>query len=142
MRHRCDFENSLRIDGFPFAHDTRWRRGRSYTVRQLPCPLEIEFDLRRHDGRLRLCVFIASARAVGAVALISVVGIGLAQRLLAAGSDRSWLWMAGATGLLAAGSVLLTLLPGRGLRNGRGPRWRPGDRIPPQPLGELDLDRQ
>lgn len=93
---------------------------------------------RRRSAVIDEDVYIASAISLAMVGLVSGVGIGVAQRL-AQSSDRSWLWVAATAGVLTVAAVLLTTLPGRKAPPGLRDRWRPGDRIPPQPLGEVDL---
>lgn len=93
---------------------------------------------RRRSAVIDEDVYVASAISLAMVGLVSGVGIGVAQ-FLTQSADRSWLWMAATAGVLTVAAVLLTTLPGRKGPPGLRDRWRPGDRIPPQPLGEVDL---
>jgi hypothetical protein len=90
---------------------------------------------RRRGAEIDEEVYVASAIGVGTAGLVAVIGIGVAQPL-AEGGDRSWLWMPAAAVVLIGVGSLLTLLPARRAPRASRQRWRPGDRIPPQPLGQ------
>lgn len=93
---------------------------------------------RRRSGAVDEAVYVSVAIGLGVVGLISVGAIGLAQQMNQ-GTDRTWLWMAAAAALITTMAVLLTVLPARNDSPAVRGRWRPGDRIPPQPLGEEDI---
>lgn len=100
--------------------------------------------LRLHLARRRQAVidedvYVGSAIGLGLVGLVSVAGIALAAAFQGQ-EDRSWLWMAAALAVLFAGAVLMTAVPKRRVPGGTSGRWRPGDRIPPQPLGQYEPD--
>lgn len=87
-----------------------------------------------HDG-----VFQTSILAVAAASLIGIVGIALAE-IAADGSERSWLWMPAAVGMLMLIGFALSIAPARRASEANAERWQPGDRIPPQPLGRDELE--
>lgn len=96
---------------------------------------------RRRRAIVDDAVFVGSATALGLVALVSVLGIGLAEWFAGTG-QRSWLWMPVAAAAVGTVAVLLTALPARRHPMPSRQRWRPGDRIPPPPLGsDSDLQR-
>ncbi len=100
--------------------------------------------LRLHLARRRQAVideevYVGSAIGLGLVGLVAVVGIGLASAF-SGEDDRSWLWMAAALAVVFVGAVLITAIPRRRVPGGTPGRWRPGDRIPPQPLGHYEPD--
>ncbi|MEL7158401.1 MAG: hypothetical protein AAFN30_17630, partial [Actinomycetota bacterium] len=73
--------------------------------------------LRLHHARRREAVideevYAGSAIGLGVVALLSVVGVTLADRLDDAG-DRNWLWMAATVVLLMVAATLITMVPRR-----------------------------
>ena len=94
---------------------------------------------RRRNARIDEDVYVGSARGMGALGLLSVVGVSLADRFDNEGS-RSWLWMAAAIAILMLTATLVTAVPRRRFPKGTSQRWQPGDRIPPQPLGQSESD--
>ena len=84
-------------------------------------------------------MYVASAIGLGLVGVVSVIGIGLASAFDGEG-DRSWLWMAAALAVVFIGAILMTAIPRRRVPGSSSGRWRPGDRIPPQPLGQYEPD--
>lgn len=94
---------------------------------------------RRRSGHVDLLVYRSSALGLLAVAIVSVVGVTLAQRL-DSGSERSWLWMAIAVAAITTTGILLTWVPARRPNTYRRKRWRPGERLPAIPPAELEID--
>ena len=90
---------------------------------------------RRRGAEVDEEVYVASAIGVGLAGVVAVIGIGGAQALAGA-TGRTWLWMPAAALVLIALGALLTVLPARNAPRPHRHRWRPGDRIPPQPLGQ------
>ena len=96
---------------------------------------------RRRNAALTEDLYVGSAIGMGILALVSVVGVALAQAAEGEGG-RSWLWMVGATALLLVTASAITFVPKRITPRGTNHRWQPGERIPPQPLGPLDIDEE
>lgn len=73
---------------------------------------------------------------VGLVAssTLALAGTGLAQAV-SGGTGRSWLWMPATVGVLVLATMVLTVAPVRRAPAPSRDRWRPGDRIPPPPMG-------
>lgn len=94
---------------------------------------------RRRNARIDEDVYVGSALGMGVLGLLSLVGVSLADRFDDEGS-RSWLWMAAAIAILMLTATLVTAIPRRRFPKGTSQRWQPGDRIPPQPLGQLESD--
>ncbi|MEM9131444.1 MAG: hypothetical protein AAF962_06495 [Actinomycetota bacterium] len=94
---------------------------------------------RRRQAVIDEDVYVGSAVGLGLVGVVSVIGIALASAFDGDG-DRSWLWMAAALAVVFIGAVLMTAVPRRRVPGGASGRWRPGDRIPPQPLGQYEPD--
>ena len=90
----------------------------------------------RRGGVIAEEIYIGSATAMGLVALVTTVGMAIADAL--ADDERTWLWLPASVGVVMAVVVALLLAPGRRAPTPSRQRWRPGDRIPPQPLGRDD----
>jgi hypothetical protein len=58
---------------------------------------------------------------------------------LAERDDGRWWWMPLGVTLLLVTAAAIAFIPARNAPTASRHRWRPGDRIPPQPLGETDL---
>lgn len=72
-----------------------------------------------------------------------VTGITLAALVrLAQGPPRSWIWVPVATVAVFAAGFALTLLPTRTATDTSDKRWTPGERVPPSPLGNDQLNPQ
>lgn len=96
---------------------------------------------RRRNATIDRSIYASSTLALGATAVIGLVGVALVEGF-SAGSNRPWLWMPLAVaGILAIGYAL-TLIPARGSVAANRQRWEPGTRIPPQPLRSDALDHE
>lgn len=92
---------------------------------------------RRRRAEIDDEVFPTSALAVAAAGLLGVVGVAVAQ-VLGGSSDRTWLWMPVATGVLMAIAFGLSTLPTRRAPEASRERWNPGARLPPPPSGPAE----
>ena len=115
----------------------------SYTVAAMTALIHNELirlsHARRRQANIDEQIYVNAAVGIGLVAVAAVVGIGLAQPLTRS-TGRSWLWMPAASAVLIAVVAALMLVPGRKTKASSRQRWRPGDRIPPQPLGRSELE--
>jgi hypothetical protein len=91
---------------------------------------------RRRGGTIDDEIYSGSALAMGLVGLVATAGITIAEMLSA--GERTWLWLPVALVAVLGTSGLVLLLPARRAPSPSRERWRPGDRIPPQPLGRDD----
>ena len=89
---------------------------------------------RRRRGLIQDLVFQKVAVGLALVAVTTVGSMAVAQRLAEA-DDRAWWWMPVAIGVVLVLGAILSIAPARNAPPGQRDRWRPGDRIPPQPLG-------
>jgi hypothetical protein len=94
---------------------------------------------RRRQAHVQEEVYVGSATGVALASLVAVVGIGLAEQMSRI-AERSWLWVPAAAAALLVMVVALTVLPARKAPRARRQRWRPGDRMPPPPLGQETPD--
>ncbi|MEM7272587.1 MAG: hypothetical protein AAF547_05855 [Actinomycetota bacterium] len=95
---------------------------------------------RRRDASIDRSVYHGAGLALGLAAGVAMVGVALTQ-VLSEAAPRPWLWMPVAAGGLLVVGYALTLIPIRGATEASRERWEPGNRIPPQPLRQEDLDR-
>ncbi len=94
---------------------------------------------RRRKAVVHAEVFSASAFGVGCAAILATVGVAVAT-VADDGSERSWLWVPIAVGVLMLIGFALTITPARRSSKASKERWQPGDRIPPQPLANEDME--
>lgn len=94
---------------------------------------------RRRNAVVHPEVFHASGIGLAAAAGIAVAGVTVSA-IASDGSERSWLWMPAAVGVLMLVGFGLAIGPARRASQASKERWQPGDRIPPQPLGSEDLE--
>jgi len=92
---------------------------------------------RRRRATIDDSVFQASGLAVTLSGLVAVVAVAMADAL-GRGPERPWTWMPVAVGALMLVGLALAVVPTRHASVGSRQRWRPGERIPPQPLGRDD----
>lgn len=94
---------------------------------------------RRRNAVVHADVFSASGLGVGGAALLAMIGVAVAT-VADDGSERSWLWVPIAVGVLMLIGFTLTITPARRSSKASKERWQPGDRIPPQPLANEDME--
>jgi hypothetical protein len=91
---------------------------------------------RRRRGLVDESTYVSAAIGFGLASMVAVIGIGLAQLLADTSTNRSWLFMPVAALALVGLGLAITVVPVRNAPRADRHRWRPGDRIPPQPLGD------
>ncbi len=93
---------------------------------------------RRRRAVLHEQVFQASSLALVLCGALAVLAVAITD-LVNQGSERSWLWMVAAVAMLFALGLALAIAPSFASNDASRKRWRPGARIPPQPLPQSDL---
>ncbi len=92
---------------------------------------------RRRQALIDEEVYFRAGTGMGMVAVVTVGAIAVAEPI----SERdgvTWWWMPLGIIILLATAVALAVLPARKAPPSNRHRWRPGDRIPPQPLGNSE----
>lgn len=95
---------------------------------------------RRRQAVVDVGVYQVVAMGLALVAVTTMAAMTVAQ-WLANGPERSWWWVPATAAALLVISGALTILPARNAPPHSRDRWRPGDRIPPHPLGPTDPDQ-
>jgi hypothetical protein len=93
---------------------------------------------RRRRAVIAERIYHLVAAGIALIAVITVVTVAAATAL-AGGGERSWWWMPVAIMVLLGTAGALAVAPARNAPPTSRHRWRPGDRIPPQPLGRSEL---
>ncbi len=94
---------------------------------------------RRRQATIDEEVYVKASIGIGMVALVTVGSIA-AVELLSGDDGTAWWWMELGIIVLLALAAALTIVPARNAPPSSRDRWRPGDRIPPQPLGKSELE--
>ncbi len=98
--------------------------------------LRLSFARRRTDG-LDDALFVRTIGSSAIVGVLSVLSIVIALTVTggdsAGDSSRSWLWVPMAIGVIIVPAVVLVIASGRRSGQYDKRRWRPGERMLPQP---------
>ncbi len=90
---------------------------------------------RRRRATVDAAIYVQAALAIAIVATVAVITIALAQPV-AAGGDRTWLWMPAAVGSILIVVAALLVVPTVRAPEAERSRWNPGERLPPQPASD------